>query len=166
MNVQEPIDDDAEVDDEVIPVLDEESGRGDHIPVSMIDLETIPRPLWKQVLVPIHPRQRSYVVSKIGDERLRELASAFVFELCMAENAERRARAEARAQARLTGVPLPAPDAEHGVTRPTVQVNFRLRRDDHAQLTQAAAAMGLRPTTLARALVLNGAAAILRERGA
>jgi hypothetical protein len=49
------------------------------------------------------------------------------------------------------------------VTQPTTQVNIRLRRDDHARLAAAAAAVGLRPTTLARALILNGAARILEE---
>jgi uncharacterized protein (DUF1778 family) len=46
-----------------------------------------------------------------------------------------------------------------------VQVNIRLRRDDYARLQQAAAAVGLRPTTLARAFVLNGATKVLQERG-
>ena len=46
-----------------------------------------------------------------------------------------------------------------------LQVNIRLRRDDHERLGQAAAAVGLKPTALARSLVLNGAAMILREHG-
>ena len=44
-----------------------------------------------------------------------------------------------------------------------MQVNIRLRTDDYARLMEAANAVGLRPTTLARALVLNGAAQILRD---
>jgi hypothetical protein len=50
------------------------------------------------------------------------------------------------------------------VSQSTQQVNIRLRRDDHARLIDAAGFVGLRPTTLARALVLNGVAQILRER--
>ena len=46
--------------------------------------------------------------------------------------------------------------------RSTAQINVRLRNDDHARLAQAAAAIGLKPTTLARALILNGAATILQ----
>jgi hypothetical protein len=81
----------------------------------------------------------------------------------MAECRRQRADERARFQARRTGVPLPTPHADGAVLLPTVQLNIRLRRDDHAGLTRAAAAVGLRATTLARALVLNGAAQIVRE---
>ena len=62
--------------------------------------------------------------------------------------------------------PLPSPDAEHPVTQRPVQINIRLRADDHARLARAAQSVGLPPTTLARALVLNGAAQVLRDSGA
>jgi hypothetical protein len=58
---------------------------------------------------------------------------------------------------------LPTPAGGHAAGRSTTQVSIRLRRDDHARLTRAAAAVGLRPTTLARELVLDGAARILQE---
>lgn len=136
------------------------------IPATMIELEKIPRRLWEQTLAPLHRQQRTWVAHQIRDERLRELASNLAFEMDMAECDRRRARDEARFEARRTGVPLPTPDADHAVMRSTAQVNIRLRRDDHARLTQAAAAVGLKPTTLARALVLNGAGKILREHAA
>ena len=45
-------------------------------------------------------------------------------------------------------------------------MNFRLRGDDYARLKEAADAVGMKATTLARALVLNGARKMLEERGA
>lgn len=135
---------------------------------STIELERIPRRLWKETLVPLHPQQRCIVVSQIGDEQLRELADQLAFALLMAEADQRNARARARSRARRNGHPLPAPGpaAAHEAKRSSRQVNIRLRPDDHAKLAQAAAAVGLKPTTLARALVLNGVAMTLREHGA
>jgi hypothetical protein len=173
-------DEDEAVLDEDEAVLDEDPGEdgddGDDgyfdpldlqepgdIPAEMIELEKIPRRLWEQTLAPMHRQQRVYVAHRIPDRRLRELASNLTFELDMEECERRRAGEEARYEARRTGVPLPTPASDHGASRPTVQVNVRLRRDDHARLTQAAAAVGLKPTTLARALVLNGAAQVLRD---
>lgn len=135
------------------------------IPAALIELEKIPRRLWEQTLAPLHRQQRMWVALQVSDERLREVATLLAVELDMAECARQNARDEARFEARRTGAPLPAPHADHAVTRSTVQVNLRLRRDDHARLTQAAASVGLKPTTLARALVLNGATKILQDHG-
>jgi len=135
------------------------------IPWSKIELEKVPRRLWEQTLAPLHRQQRIMVVNRIPDEELCELASSLAFELDMAECERRRVRDEARFEARRSGFPLPTPDADHAVTRPTLQVNVRLRRDDHVRLRQAAAGVGLKPTTLARALVLNGVARMLQEHG-
>ena len=151
------------------PLIDSDSLRdpddlGD-IPVTSIELEKIPRRLWEQTLAPLHRQQRVWVALQVSDERLREAASVLAFELDMAECGRRKARDEARFAARRAGAPLPTPHDEHAVTRSTVQVNLRLRRDDHARLTDAAAAVGLKPTTLARALVLNGATKILQDHG-
>ena len=97
------------------------------------------------------------------DERLRALAFEAALEIDHAAADTRNSRDKAWHAAQRAGYPLPMPHAEHAVTQPSTQVNIRLRRDDHARLTQAATAVGLRPTTLARALVLNGAARILEE---
>ena len=91
--------------------------------------------------------------------------SNLTFKLDMEDSGRRNARDVAHKRARRTGYPLPTPRAAHAVTRSGVQVDIRLRADDHARLAQAAGAAGMKPMTLARALVLNGAAAILRERG-
>lgn len=128
-----------------------------------IELDKIPRRLWEQTLAPLHRQQRCWVARQVSDEQLREDASALAFELDMAECRRQQAADEARFHARRTGVPLPTPSADGAVLQPTVQLNIRLRRDDHARLKQASAAVGLKATTLARALVLNGAAQIVRE---
>ncbi len=88
-----------------------------------IDLEKIPRELWQQALAPLHRSQRGWIVFKMRDPRLKEIAGNLAFELDTAEIARAGARQQARGRA-----------------------------------------VGLRPTTLARALVLNGAAQVLRER--
>jgi len=132
-----------------------------------IDLEKIPRELWPQALAPLHRSQRGWIVFKMRDPRLKEIAGELAFELDSAETGRASARQEARGRAlRQTAGPLPSPDPAHATTRQTVQVNIRLRVDDHERLTEAARAVGLRPTTLARALVLNGAARVLRDERA
>jgi hypothetical protein len=137
---------------------------GDIAP-ELLELEKIPRRAWEPTLAPLHRQLRFYAAQRIPDERLRELAYELVTELDIAETQRRRAGDETRYRARRTAAPLPVPDAAHAATRPTVQVNFRLRRDDHERLASAAAAVGLKPTALARALVLNGVAKVLEQRG-
>lgn len=129
-----------------------------------IELEKIPRRLWEQTLAPLHPQERTYVVRQVADERLRDHAHEVAFELLLAGTDRRNAKAKARHDAQRKGHPLPTPRADHATTRASVQINLRLRSDDHATLARAAAAVALKPTTLARALVLNGAAMILKER--
>ena len=124
-----------------------------------VDLEAVPRDLWRQALEPLHRQQRMWLATQLGDERLRSEAMQLALEMDFAEQDRR----NARHRARRTAAPLPTPGADHAVGRGTVQVNMRLRRDDHTRLAEAAAAVGLKPTTLARALVLNGTAQILRD---
>lgn len=132
-----------------------------------LDLEKIPQRLWKQTLAPFHRGERSGIVVRMHDERLKTIAWDVAYDLDMAESERGIARREARGTAlRRTAAPLPSPEATHATARPTVQVNIRLRPDDHERLTEAARAVGLRPTTLARALVLNGAAQVLRDNAA
>lgn len=148
----------SELDEDLLTDLEPD----DDIPAPMIELEKIPCRLWERMLAPLHRQQRVWLAHQIRDTRLRELASDLVFEFDVDECVRRRVREEARF-ARRTGVRPPTPDTEHPVIRATAQVNVRLRQDDHARLTQAAAAAGVTPTTLARTLVLNGAGKILRE---
>ncbi|HEV7805183.1 MAG TPA: hypothetical protein VGO80_05155 [Solirubrobacteraceae bacterium] len=135
----------------------------DHVAVEDIELEKIPRRLWEQTLAPLHRQHRVWIASQVRDPQLKEIASILAFELDMAESARRQERHAARGRAARTGAPLPSPGPRHAVGRTTVQVNIRLRADDHSRLVDAAQAVGLRPTTLARALVLNGVAQVLRD---
>jgi hypothetical protein len=128
-----------------------------------IELERIPRRLWEQTLAPLRRQQRVWIAHQIRDKRLRELATDLVFEFDMDECVRRRVREEACFAARRTGTSPPPPDSDPAAIRSTVRIDVRLRQDDHVRLTQAATAVGLKPTTLARTLVLNGAARILRE---
>ena len=137
----------------------------EELPPSMIELDKVPRRLWEQTLAPLHRPQRCWIAEQVSDKRLQRIAMSLAFKLDMDECKRRDARDEARHEARRSGFPLPAPGPGHAAARPTVQVNIRLRADDHARLGQAAAAVGLKPTTLARALVLNGAARMLEEHG-
>lgn len=131
------------------------------MPHTWIELEKVPRRLWEQALAPLHPQQRMTVVRQVVDPHLREIADRLAFKLYVDEGQRRRDRDQARHRVLRSGFPLPTP--EPAAARPTVQVNIRLRADDRERLAQAAAAVGLKPTTLARALVLNGAGRILQE---
>ncbi len=147
-------------DEEIEPDLQR---LADDIPPSLIELERIPRRLWEQTLAPLQRQQRYRAAERVADEGLREIAGRLAFDLDMAECERQNTHARARFKARRSGYPLPVPEATHAAARSSVQVNLRLRRDDHERLAQAAAAVGLKPTTLARALVLNGVAMTLRE---
>ncbi|MGH2917698.1 MAG: hypothetical protein ACRDLS_03735 [Solirubrobacteraceae bacterium] len=104
-----------------------------------------------------------YIALQVGDPALREIASELAFEMDMVESERAIERRKERNRARRSGAPLPVPGAGHAAAQATVQVNVRLRTDDHARLRKAAGAVGLRPTTLARALMLNRVTMILRE---
>ena len=160
-------DDDLDDDDDVATqdLLDPTRVLGElpEIPPSLIELDKIPRRLWDQTLAPLHRQQRYWIARQVGDKRLQKIAMSLAYKLDMDECNRAEARSDARHHARRAGFPLPTPQHDHRATRPSVQVNVRLRADDHARLAQAAAAVGLKPTTLARALVLNGAARMLQE---
>jgi hypothetical protein len=134
------------------------------ISLSKIELERIPVQLWEQTLALVSSPARFLVARRIPDEELRERALELVGEMQEAGWRRKRARDDARSRGRRAAAPLPVPDPEHAATRRSIQINLRLRGDDHARLAAAAAAVGLRPTTLARALVLNGVAKIRSER--
>jgi hypothetical protein len=137
----------------------------DHdIGYAQLQLEKIPRRLWEQALAPYRRQQRYFAATQVPDEGLREQALELAREMDFAAVRLANDRLEAGTRARRTAAPLPVPDGAHPVSRSTLQINVRLRHDDHARLADAAAFVGLRPTTLARALVLNGVAKILQER--
>ena len=131
--------------------------------IERIELERVPRQLWKQTLAPYHRSLRTVVVRQVSDSALREIAWQVAEELDREESTRTISLQREQAAGRRHGAPLPMPGADHGAVRRTVQINTRLRADDHARLRRAADAVGLRPTTLARALVLNGVAMILRD---
>jgi hypothetical protein len=129
-----------------------------------IELEKIPRRLWEQTLAPLHRQQRNELARHVRDERLNKIAWQIADDLDLADMERAVRRQEARGRAlRQTAASLPSANERHATTRPTVQVNIRLRADDYARLADAARSVALRPTTLARALVLNGAAQVLRD---
>lgn len=132
-------------------------------PIETIELERFPRKLWKQMFAPYPRSLRGVAVRQLSTPHLQEIGWEEAFELDMEESTRALAREKEQAAARRRGAPLPLPGADHGVARPTVQINMRLRADDHARLRRAAETVALRPTTLARALVLNGVTMILRE---
>lgn len=132
---------------------------------SSIQLEKIPPRLWRQTLAPVRRQQRMWLARRVPDQALRELAIDLASNLEMAEADAADARRRATNAALRTGYPLPSPGPGRAAARSSVQINIRLRRDDHERLSHAATAVGLKPTTLARSLVLNGAAMILREHG-
>lgn len=84
---------------------------GDDIPPGLIELEKIPRRLWEQALAPLGWQQRSYVAQRVGDARLRDLASRLAAEMDMAECRRRIAAAEERFHGRLKASMQPAPPA-------------------------------------------------------
>jgi hypothetical protein len=145
------------------PPLSDPSNAGNDLHYEQIDLDKIPRRLWEQTLAPLHRQERIWIARQVSDERRRDAAMELATELDFADGDRRRARDEARFAARRMSWTLPVAGPDHASARPTVQVNIRLRRDDHERLRQAAATAGMRPTTLARALVLNGVAKILQE---
>jgi hypothetical protein len=132
---------------------------------SSIELEKIPRGLWQPTLKPFRRLERGLIARRVADKELREVAVQLTDEMATAEWDAAEAHRRAGHWALRTGHPLPNPSVAHAAARSTVQVNLRLRRDDHERVVQAAKAVGLKPTTLARALVLNGAAMILRDHG-
>jgi len=133
------------------------------VPLEMIELEKIPRRLWAQTLGPFPRSQRTVPVRQVSDPALQELAWEVADEMDRAESRRAIQRDEQLGRALRRGAPLPLPGSDHATVRSTVQINTRLRADDHARLCQAAGAVGLRPTALARALVLNGVTKILSE---
>ena len=77
-----------------------------------LDLEKIPQRLWEQTLAPFHRGERSGIVLRMHDERLKAIAWDVAYDLDMAESERGIARREARGTAlRRTAAPLPTNSA-------------------------------------------------------
>ncbi len=150
--------------DRDLPIHADAGDDAGEISYTQLELDKIPRRLWEQALAPYRRQQRYFAATQVTDQRLREQALSLALEMDLEAVRVADERFETGTRARRTAAPLPVPTHTHPVRQSTAQVNMRLRRDDHARLAQAAAFVGLRPTTLARALVLNGVAKILQER--
>ena len=140
----------------------------------VVDVSRIPADQLVSVLSRYHPRTYGPAVARYeGSRPVNEvMAAAGMAELEWLERRERRRRisAETLAHAR----PLPGAGAAVGAAvraperrRPRQrQVNFRLFGERHADLERAAALVSMRPTALARLLVVRGVDRILREADA
>lgn len=120
------------------------------------DLNVIPRTQWREVLAPLADRDRRRAVSRVRDARAQTEGILLATELWLEEPAPR------------TDVPVPMLPRAAAVTthEETRVVSFRLSNAEHARLSALAKELSLRPTTLARLLVLRGVDASERERAA
>lgn len=124
--------------------------RGEPIP----DLSVLPQERWREVLTPLSPYTRQLAKGTVGSMSDALAANILVGDLLVAAPAPS-----------LTVAPPPMPRAvadppARGARR---QVNFRLSADEHARLTQAARAFGMRPGALARLLTVRAVDRTLYE---
>lgn len=130
---------------------------GEHFPTTNVDgedvpdLTRIPPERWAAALRPLRPSARIMAASNLAQGGPLRLAA-----LDLART-----------------LPGPAPAAPVVAQRPEVptrpaasrQVNLRLPAHQHEDLARAAALVGMRPTALARALVISGVNRTLAEHG-
>jgi hypothetical protein len=142
-------------DPRCVPVL---GGRGVH-PVP--DLSKIPREHWRAVLRMTHRsvRERAARTAMRIDLPAAGHATALMIEVDCEETAARERAQSAAAWPR----ELPRPRAERQRKRRSRQLNIRLSVDEHAALQRATDLLGLRPTEVARMLVVRGVHQVLRE---
>lgn len=117
------------------------------------DLKTLPVYEWADALRPLNYRTRQRAVSTLPwDSELAKTAQELVAQLLMDELSE--------------PIPEPPPLAPEPAApaspRPGRQVNLRLSQADYAALSKAAIEFGLRPTQLARQLVVRGVKQLTR----
>jgi hypothetical protein len=131
-----------------------------HLREPVPDLNRLPERRWREVLTRVSPGTRRAAMAAVaGDrvERARELVGWLDIE---APHARWSPPVPPRA---------PVARARSGPRKndsPWRQLNVRLREDDHRVLVRAAAVLGLRPTALARMLVIQGATRMLIEEDA
>lgn len=120
------------------------------------DLNEIPRTEWREALAPLTDRQRRRAVLRVRDAEAQGEGMVLATELWLEEPPRR------------TDVPVPELPRAAAVTArdETRAVSFRLSHDEYARLSSLAKELSLRPTTLARLLVVRGVDASERERAA
>ncbi len=120
------------------------------------DLDELPSERWREVLGPLSGRTRTWAMRRVANVDRRIAAMELAVEL--EEHDKQRADALRRAAARSS--PLPAPRADREGLR---QVNLKLRPDQVEDLRRLASTLALKPTQLARMLVVNGVRRMLYE---
>lgn len=126
--------------------------RGEPIP----DLSVLPQERWREVLTPLSPYTRQLAKGTVGSMSDALAANILVGDLLVTAPAPSLAVAPA---------PMPRSVADPPARGSRRQVNFRLSADEHARLTQAARAFGMRPGALARLLTVRGVdRAVYEER--
>jgi len=123
------------------------------------NLDELPSERWREVLGPLSGRTRTWAMRRVANIDRRIAAMELAAEL--EKHDQQRADALRRAAARSS--PLPAPRTDREGLR---QVNLKLRPDQVEDLRRLAATLSLKPTQLARMLVVNGVRRMLyEERG-
>ena len=126
------------------------------------DLRTLPRERWREELERVdHRRRMSAYFALAHDPALQGEAMQVIEDILLDIGLDARRPTLERA---LPYLPVPAAPAPRRGT--SVQVNVRLRRDQHADLVEAAALLGLKPAQLAKAFIADGTRRLLIQRDA
>ncbi len=120
------------------------------------DLDRLPRARWREVLAPLSSRARDWTIRRVAPENI---VAAVELDLELAGEDEKRREAMRRVAAR--GQSLPEPRVARTVAR---QLNLKVSAEQMADL-RLAEMLSLRPTQLARMLVLSGVRRMLYEEG-
>ena len=125
--------------------------RGEPIP----DLNALAQEDWLEALRPLRPWTRKLATARVRTAEQARQAGIIRGQLIL-EDPVPQARDVERAVPR-----MPAGAAPRRGRGP--QINFRLGRDEHARLLEAARLFGMRPTSLARLLTVRGVERALYE---
>lgn len=118
------------------------------------DLSRMPEDRWLDALRPLSRNGRIRAQNTLSPQKAG-VVMALIGELLL-EDGEVRARARAAPPPRMPSGDPPPREARR-------QVNFRLGAGEHARLTEAARAYGMRPNVLARVLTVRGVERALRD---
>lgn len=121
------------------------------------DLDRLPRARWREVLAPLSSRARDWTIRRVAPENI---VAAVELDLELAGEDEERREAMRRVAAR--GQSLPEPRVARTVAR---QLNLKVSAEQMVDLRRLAEMLSLRPTQLARMLVLSGVRRMLYEEG-
>lgn len=120
------------------------------------DLGRLPPEQWKAALRPLTVPARRYALAEAPSRP--EIDGLVLQAELEFEDWEREANLRESVE---SGVSIPAPSIPRAARGR--QINFRLGPTGAEQLDRAAALLGMKPTTLARALTINGVGRILFE---